>query len=176
MICYDCGKELKSKVGLYHYTESGLENVYLDGVEVFECANKSCRAYKGKTAAIEKIDLLHRLIVEQLIAQEAPLSGKAAKFLRKFFGIKAKEWADYLMVGAQTVSRWENENEAIGQQSEALIRLIALKLLEEQSGELIKAPKLAEIIKKARERKPARVIFSPQRGGYQIKRGNRPTK
>ena len=37
MKCYACAEKMKPKKGSYHYTESGLDNVYLDNVTI-ECA------------------------------------------------------------------------------------------------------------------------------------------
>jgi len=37
MKCSLCNDPLKEAKELYHYTESGLDNVYLCGIDIFKC-------------------------------------------------------------------------------------------------------------------------------------------
>jgi hypothetical protein len=43
-----------------------------------------------------------------------------------------------LRVDVSTLSRWEKEEQAIGMQSDALIRLLYFRILEEKSGVMVK--------------------------------------
>jgi putative transcriptional regulator len=116
--CPSCGKRKKTRKGKYHYTESGLQNVWLIGVEIFEC---DCGE---KFAFIPYVQELHKLIAEILLKQEDQLSGREIRFLRKHMGLKAKDFAKELGVKNVTVSRWENGDYSPTESLDRLIRLI----------------------------------------------------
>lgn len=153
MYCESCGKELKSQLGRYHYQESGLDYIWLEGIEIYECGNKGCEIYQQELGAIPKVEMLHSLIVKALIRYIFPFTGKESRFLRTYFGLKSKEWAEYLKVSAETVSRWEKLVESIGQQSDHLMRLLALRLLEEKEQSWISEVKSQQIV--AANKRPA---------------------
>jgi putative zinc finger/helix-turn-helix YgiT family protein len=118
MKCEQCKSETIIESKRYHYTECGLDNVYLDNCEV-----RVCQACGLESPRIQRINDLHAVIAEAVALQKVPLSGKEARFLRKHLGLKAREWAKYLHVDVTTLSRWENEEQPIGPQSDALMRL-----------------------------------------------------
>jgi putative zinc finger/helix-turn-helix YgiT family protein len=99
--CPNCQTKHATKIGEYHYTESGLPNVWLLGVEVFECECGESFAF------IPCIQELHKLIARDMVTQENSLSGPEIRFLRKIMGLKAKEFANLVGVKNVTVSRWE---------------------------------------------------------------------
>jgi putative zinc finger/helix-turn-helix YgiT family protein len=99
--CPNCSKNHETKLGEYHYTESGLPNVWLLGAEVFEC---ECGE---RFAFIPCIRELHKLIARDIVTQENSLSGPEIRFLRKIMGLKAKDFANLVGVKNVTVSRWE---------------------------------------------------------------------
>ena len=103
MICPTCKQEGKIHVGKHHYTESGLQNVWLKGVEIFECKCGENFAF------IPYAQELHKLIAEILLKKEDQLSGREIRFLRKHMGLKAKDFAKQIGVMNVTVSRWERE-------------------------------------------------------------------
>ena len=117
---------------IYHYTESGLRNVYLVNVDLRMC--EQCHA---ATPRIPKILKLHETIGRAVALQPYPLNGGDVRFLRKQLGLKAREWATLLRIDHTTLSRWENEEQKIGPQSDALVRHLYFRLLEERSGRLI---------------------------------------
>jgi putative zinc finger/helix-turn-helix YgiT family protein len=101
MNCPACHQMGKIHTGKYHYTESGLQNVWLLGVEIFECGCGEIFAF------IPCAQELHKLIAQILLKQENQLSGREIRFLRKHMGMKAKDFAERLGVKNVTVSRWE---------------------------------------------------------------------
>ncbi|MGB8873932.1 MAG: type II TA system antitoxin MqsA family protein [Desulfobaccales bacterium] len=117
MVCPTCHKVRKTHKGKYHYTESGLQNVWLQGVEVFKC---DCGE---KFAFIPYVQELHKLIGMILLAKEDQLSGREIRFLRKHMGLRAKYFAKELGVGNVTVSRWENGESTPSESLDRFIRL-----------------------------------------------------
>ncbi len=123
MKCPSCQQMRQTHKGKYHYTESGLPNVWLSGVEVFEC---DCGE---KFAFIPCIDELHKLIGKTLIGKEDQLSSREIRFLRKHMMLKSKDFAKELGVQNVTVSRWENEDSQPSESVDRLIRLVyAIKM------------------------------------------------
>jgi len=128
MKCYQCGEPTTiRKEKTYHYTESGLTNVYLTNVEIMMC--KSCGA---EMLRLTHLEALHAAIARAIVLQPTPLSGTEVRFLRKHLGLKAREWATLLRVDTTTLSRWEQGEQPTGPQSDSLIRLLYLRLLEER--------------------------------------------
>lgn len=115
----------------YHYTECGLDNVYLKNVEVRVCS--SC---KEKSLRIAGITELHATIARAVAMQPCPLRGQDIRFLRKQLGYSQKQWATFLRTDVSTLSRWENGQQAIGDQSDSLIRFLYFRIRDEQEGVL----------------------------------------
>jgi putative zinc finger/helix-turn-helix YgiT family protein len=133
MKCSNCGELTVVRPGQsYHYTESGLNNVYLENIELRVC--ESCGAV---TPRIPRILQLHETIARAIVSQPNSLSGPEIRFLRKQLGLKAKEFAAYLRTDVSTYSRWENDGQPISPQSDLLIRLMYLKLLREKEPRAI---------------------------------------
>lgn len=132
MKCDICGGTTRIQRGQrYHYVESGLTNVYLENIELRIC--DSCKAVSPR---IPRINELHATIGRAIALQQVPLAGKEVRFLRQHLGLKAREWAALLRLDAATLSRWENSEQQIGAQSDALLRCTYfLKLAE--AGEKI---------------------------------------
>jgi putative zinc finger/helix-turn-helix YgiT family protein len=103
----------------YPYRESGLENVILTGIRVWQCPSGH------QQPEIPNIEGLHRLIAKLLTQSRTRLHGPEIRYLRKFLGYAAKDFAKLLGVTPVTVSRWENGAEEIGAPSERLIRTLA---------------------------------------------------
>lgn len=125
---------------LYHYTESGLDNVFLSNIEVEVC--QECGA---KSPSIPRVRDLHAAIARAIALQETQLHGRDAKFLRKQLGLRAKEWAALIKVDAATLSRWENGNQQIGSQSDLLVRFLFIRLTEEREGRLFQGASTEQI-------------------------------
>lgn len=127
MKCLICKKPLKKTEQLYHYTESGLDNVYLWGIDVFKC--DKCGKIEAK---IPRIDELNKVIVKCIISKPQRLINKEIKYLRKYMGFKAVELANILGVDKSTLSRWESGTVKIGIANDKLLRLIAIRYKDEQ--------------------------------------------
>lgn len=103
---------------MYHYTEGGLDNVYLaNGYELVETPG-------GRVVRIKDIDGLHEAIGRMLICDKKNLSGKEIRFLRHEMLMSQSALAKLLEVGEQTIHRWEKGKAEIPKPAEALIRFL----------------------------------------------------
>ena len=126
MKCSSCGKEAKKVKKDYQYIESGLDNVVLSGVNVYECCGEVM-------PEIKNIEKLHRLIALAIVKKSNLLSGKEFRFIRKQMLLKGKDIAAILGVTPVSVSRWEKENAQIGASNDRLIRMLYIQSVEESN-------------------------------------------
>lgn len=133
--CSNCGKEAKVSRGSYYFIESGLDNVVLQGIELIRC-----EACDTEDPIIPRINDLMRLLAVAIIGKPYRLRGEEIRFLRKYLRKTGAEMARLLHVTKTTISKWENDDDQIGEQSDRLLRVYALAL-----GEGLEA-KLKEMI------------------------------
>ena len=100
----------------YHYTESGLDNVYL--INGFDYVPSPA----GLSIVIQDIDGLHDAIGRFLIHERKVLSGSEIRFLRHELDMSQSTLARMLDVTEQTVRRWEQEKLSIPRAADALLR------------------------------------------------------
>jgi DNA-binding transcriptional regulator YiaG len=113
-------EHLATEEAPFHFTDSGLDNVYLIGIQYF-------RADDGTAAAeISAMKQLMRLIASDLLYSESTLTGQEIRFLRKRLGKKSVEFAQWIKVEPETLSRIENEKQPVSAQVDALTRLYYL--------------------------------------------------
>lgn len=118
--CPICGsEELVKTKKLHHFLESGLPNVYLVDVDVWECP-----ACEEEIVSIPKVPELLKCIAEYIITKPDSLTGREIRFLRKNLILKINEFAALLGVDRVTVSRWENEEKEPSRLADRLIRLL----------------------------------------------------
>jgi len=99
----------------YHYTECGLDYVYLLGG--YELSDGQ--------VAINNIDGLHQAIGRFIITNRKNLSGKEVRFLRIEMGMSQDTLAKLLDVSEQTIHRWESgKTSDVPKPAEALVRLL----------------------------------------------------
>jgi YgiT-type zinc finger domain-containing protein len=121
--CSNCGAAATVKRDTYRFEESGLANVALLGIEVVVC--KECG---NADPIIPSTNDLMRVLALAVVAQPYRLGGEEIRFLRKYLGKTGQEFADLLDVTKSTVSKWENNDDDIGPQSDRLIRAITVGL------------------------------------------------
>lgn len=133
MKCEICnGTTVMRKSQRYQYGESGLNNVYLDSIDLLVC--ESCG---DESPIIPRILDLHAAIGRAIALQQSPLRGEDIRFLRKQLGMRARQWAALLKISVETLSRWENNEQKIGPQSDALYRLMYFRIREEREGRFL---------------------------------------
>ena len=104
--------------GRYHYTECGLDDVYLVGG--FEFVD----APSGRQVVISDLDGLHAAIGRHLVNSKKGLSKKEIRFLRHEMSMSQSTLARLLAVSEQAVRRWEAGKSTIPGPAEALLRLL----------------------------------------------------
>jgi putative zinc finger/helix-turn-helix YgiT family protein len=132
MKCPECGGKLTKTTKIYHYKESGLDNVYLKDIDIYKCVD--CKA---EMPAIPQIERLHGRIAAAIISKNVPLTGNEIVFIRKHMELKAKDLAQMLNVSRVTVSRWETGAEDIGPSNDKLIRLLYVQSVQEQCHKVL---------------------------------------
>jgi DNA-binding transcriptional regulator YiaG len=143
MMCSSCGSRgTRVTRGVYRFAESGLKNVRLAGIELIRC-----RRCGNVDPILPKLTEIMKVLALAVIGKPGQLAGEEARFLRKFLNKPADEFAKLLGVDATTLSRWENNHQPIGPQSDRLIRCVALALADSRLG-LKQRQRIDEIFRK----------------------------
>ena len=131
--CVECGGKITSfKNKPYTYDECGLD-VIIHGLTQFKC--ETCGEVYVSLPNIEK---LHRVIGGFICSQRKSLLTSAEiKFLRKDLHLKSKELASALGIRPETISRWENDKEPIGETQDRLLRSIYMNYASESANSVI---------------------------------------
>ncbi len=105
----------------YHYTECGLDYVYLvDGFEVTRTAH-------GPVVEVANAGKLDRAIALAVVRQQKRLTGQEVRFLRGLLDMTQAELGAALGKDAQTVARWEKGKTEIPATEDIAIRQIYLE-------------------------------------------------
>lgn len=108
----------------YRYTECGLDNVVIEGLEVLiDDAGE-------EVTCIPHVVSLHRVIAEAIITLPFGLAGQELRFLRTEMGLSQSELAEILKVSRLTVGRWERGETEIDGNAEFVVRLYASERLK----------------------------------------------
>ena len=103
---------------MYHYTESGLQNVWLrNGVIVRDTPY-------GESVAIQNVAGLHKVIGLFLATNKQSLTGSEVRFLRKELDLSQAHLARILGVGETSVRGWENRRTRITAPADRLLRVL----------------------------------------------------
>jgi putative transcriptional regulator len=140
---------------MYHYTESGLQNVWLSsGYTVVKTKH-------GNGVAIHDVAGLHRVIGKAL-ARKPKLTGSELRFLRKEMEMSQSALAAMVGTSEQNVSLWERRG-GIPRTADRLVRLIYLEHMGNN-------PKVRELIDRLnlqdREQKLEKLTFSSHSGKW----------
>ena len=103
----------------YHYTECGLDNVYLmNGFEYVETP-------RGTGVKIYDIEGLHVAIARVLVREKKTLEGKEFRFLRHELNLTQQDLAALLGVDVQRLARWEKDrNKQIDGPAQRVLRVL----------------------------------------------------
>ena len=169
MKCSNCGEPAEIAHGNYKFGESGLDNVILCGIELIKC--KRCG---NEDPIIPALDDLFRTIALALVTKPYGLAGEEVRFLRKYMSLTGDEFSRMLHVDKTTLSKWENNDDPVGPQSDLAIRMIAMSQNKELREKLKEAIREFEKIKfrahsRARRKRAGRAKYVPERTKIEIK-------
>lgn len=101
----------------YHYTDSGLDNIWLENGYTLH------QTVYGEGVSIQDTAGLHRAIGAWLIEQPKPLDGAELRFLRREMELTQRNLASILNASEQAVRRWEKARKsAINGSADRLLR------------------------------------------------------
>ena len=135
--CSDCGSNTQIVHGCYEFKESGLSSVVLHGIEIVHC--KKCG---NDDPIIPNLSDLMRFLAVEVLGKPERLAGEEIRFLRKYLRMTGEEFSRLLDVDKTTLSKWENDADKVGEQSDRLIRIMALIMgegLREKLDEMVKS-------------------------------------
>ena len=89
----------------YHYTESGLDNIWLRNGFVIE------ETPYGEGVGIANVAGLHEAISRDIIDSPHPISGPELRFLRIELDLSQMRFGEYFGRGDQAVAKWEKTGE-----------------------------------------------------------------
>jgi len=140
----------------YHYTQCGLDDVYLmNGYHDHETPY-------GKGISIDKVDDLHKAIAMQLCLKKAELHPKEFRFLRKMMDLTQAELALFFRCDAQTVARWEKGGTEAPGVADRMIRLLYLGDQQDK----IAVKKIVEQLSMLDDRNTNKTIFEKKNGEW----------
>lgn len=121
--CTNCGETLTPERRNYRYSESGLSNVILQGVEVADCPK--C---KNSNVIIPKMMKIHAAIAKALANSPVRLTGEQFRFFRNHLGLSGDKFGTYLHTDKTKISKWERNEDKIGPATDRLVRLLVVTL------------------------------------------------
>lgn len=115
----------------YHYTECGLENIYL--INGFKITN----TYEIEEIFIHNIHGLHNAIGMTLISKSGLLLGEEIKFIRTTMDLSQTTLARILGITYQSVLAWEKNKTPISKTADYLLRAIFFSYLNMEESQTI---------------------------------------
>jgi DNA-binding transcriptional regulator YiaG len=106
---------------MFHYTASGLDNIWLKN------GYKTYNAMEGGGFSIHDLDNLHKAISLGIVKKEAPLTGKEFRFLRIELDLSQKAIGDLMDKTDQMVANWEKGNHSIPVLADAAMRTLYME-------------------------------------------------
>jgi putative transcriptional regulator len=152
---------MKRVEAMYHYTESGLRNVWLvNGFTVH-------KTNYGKGVAFDNIAGLHKSIGKWLCANAPRLKGAEVRFFRTELELTQAGLASLLGNDAQSVALWEKGKVVVPKWADRLLRA----LYREHMGENVKIRALVEKVAslEAGKANPVRFEAEKAKRGWLLK-------
>lgn len=139
---------------MYHYTESGLQNVWLtNGYNVKKTTS-------GNAVAIVDADGLHKAI-GRAIACKPYMTGAELRYLRKELDLSQSRFGNLVGVSEESVSLWERR----GRVPKSASRLIQAVYLETIDGN-VRLKELIELLAEMDRTHQDKLIFEDTKMGW----------
>lgn len=111
----------------YHYTESGLDNIYLvNGFEINKTEDD------GEEIFIHDIHGLHKAIGKTLVFKKGLLAGNEIKFIRTTLDLSQTSLGRLLGLDYQTILGWEKNKFPISKTADHFLRIIFFSYLNRE--------------------------------------------
>jgi putative zinc finger/helix-turn-helix YgiT family protein len=117
--CSTCETAIVPVAKNYRYSESGINQVVLQGVDVADCP-----VCGNSDVIIPNMERIHQAIAAALLRSPVRLTGPQLRFLRKHLGKSGEELASYLHTDKTKISKWEQGKDPIGPSVDRLVRLL----------------------------------------------------
>lgn len=112
---------------MYHYTESGLNNIYLkNGFTEEEIDDETY-------TSIDDMNGLHKAIAQIIVDSRQPLSNQEFKFLRIELNLSQKVLANRFGVTSQTIARYEKGQSDIPRTTDVALRTLYMESIEKNN-------------------------------------------
>ena len=112
---------------MYHYTESGLNNVYLK-------SGLTKEEIDGETyTTINDMNGLHKAIAQIIVDSRQPLNSQEFKFLRIELNLSQKVLANRFGVTDQTIAHYEKGQSDIPRTTDAALRTLYMESIEKNN-------------------------------------------
>lgn len=152
---------------LYHYTESGLRNVYLRNGYTLH------KTPYGPGVSFNGLEDLHRVLALTLVTKAGKLSGTEIRFLRKEMEMAQTALASLLGVSAQTLADWEKGKAKISRPADKLLR-VAVR--GHYSGNVTVRRMIDMLNSLDVDAHESRMIFQEEGRGWKVARSQSPAK
>lgn len=143
----------------YHYTDSGLDNVFLqNGYRIHQTPY-------GVGVSIEDVEGLHHAIGDWIVHAPKPLNGAEVRFLRLEMDLSQRRLADLIGSEEQNVRRWEKaRSRQIPGTADRMIRALYVSYCDNDSTVRTLVEQLAELD----EIEAGRLTFEDTDSGWRI--------
>lgn len=135
---------------MYHYIESGLDNIWLRNGYVEE------NTPYGPTVAFKDILGLHESISLAIVEQAGRLGGAEIRFLRHQMEMSQVSLAELIGVTSQSIALWEKSKAIITTPSDKLLRLI---VKGHYSGQVTVRRAIVALNRRDQDDHAARLVF-----------------
>lgn len=148
---------MKRKTQSYHYTESGLNNIYLvNGFEITKNDDGEEEIF------IHDIHGLHKAISRILIFKKGLLLGNEIKFIRGILDLSQKKLASLIGCRYQQILLWEKDKNKLSKPADRLLRICLLTYIHKEldNGEIFdQINKIADLDAAEAEQNENRIEF-----------------
>ena len=112
-------KKQKTKPKGYHFTECGLDYVYLiNGYEIEKDSDGE------ELITINNAGKLHRAIARSVLLYKEKLEGQEIRFFRSLLRLTQEQLGNLLDMSRENIARWENGKHPPSSQASNLLRII----------------------------------------------------
>lgn len=109
------------KYSIYHYSESGLSNIYLINGFTFETINGE------EHFCIDNMNGLHKAIAQAIVDSPKPLTHEEFRFLRIELNVSQKALGARFGVSEQTIAQYEKNKLLIPRTTDAVLRALYME-------------------------------------------------